>query len=861
MLSTKVIEQSFAEIMGKRFADYANLVILSRAIPDARDGLKPVQRRILYAMYQENNTADKPFRKSAKTVGAVMGTFHPHGDAAIYETMVRMAQWWKMRQVLIQGQGNFGSLDADPPAAMRYTEARLSPLANEMLRDIEKETVMFIPNYDNSTVQPAVLPSRFPNLLVNGASGIAVGFATDIPTHNLGEVIDAAIAQMNNPSITLDELMQYLPGPDFPTGGIVQGVSGIRKAFETGRGQFIIRARTHVEEPKGNKGKRIVITEIPYDVVKTKLVSQIDELVLDKKIEGALAVRDETGRKEAEQRKVRIVIDIRKDADPEAILNYLYKNTDLQIFYNYNMNAIFQGTIRQMGLKELLAAYIDHQKEVVTLRSRYDLDRKQARRHVVEGLIRAKSILREIVETVMASEDRADAKNKIMEQFGFTDAQADAILAIQLASLTKLDIVKLEKEWQTLAKEIKELESILASEKKLVAVIQKELAEIKEKYAEPRLTEIQGEIEEIKVDLAMQINAEDCIVTLTHEGYVKRTSPRSFKSMGGTIESCGVKEGDRVRRFVETNTSHTALFFTQDGKYFSVLINELPDVKWKDVGTALVNVIPLEKHQRIIAMHVVESFEQPLFVYHITNSGMIKKTALSEYATNRSGAIVAAKRKSEDEYFVDVLLHGESDAMLIVTREGMGIRFLQSEVSATGRASSGVKAVTLGKGDEVAAAMVSHADDQRILRLVTAEGVVKRVSTSEIPLQGRAGKGQALIKKRKTNPHEVVAALLEKEEGTEKLYARLQTGETICLEAERVPVSDVGSIGRLLTPSPIESVQIEAVAPNEEAAAPVKGQESLSQPDASVPVSPLDEAPVEQFSLFDEEEKGEGESK
>ncbi|MGE5702403.1 MAG: DNA gyrase/topoisomerase IV subunit A, partial [Clostridia bacterium] len=639
MLSNRIIEQSFAEIMGKRFGDYANLVILSRAIPDARDGLKPVQRRILYAMYQEGNTFDKPYRKSAKTVGYVMGTYHPHGDSAIYETMVRMAQWWKMRQVLIQGHGNFGSLDADMPAAMRYTESRLSAIANEMLRDIEKETVAFLPNYDNTTVQPAVLPSRFPNLLVNGASGIAVGFATDIPTHNLGEVIDATIAQMKKPDITLDELMTHIKGPDFPTGGIVQGLSGIRKAFETGRGQFIIRGRTHIEEPEKSKIKKIVISEIPYDVVKSKLVAQIDELVLERKIEGALAVRDETGRKEAELKKVRIVIDIRKDVNPDAILQYLYKNTDLQVYYNYNMNVIHEGTIKQMGLKQLLEAYISHQKEVVTNRSRYDLEKKQTRQHIVEGLIRAKSILRQVVDAIMASEDRADARKNIMEQFGFTEQQAEAILSIQLASLTRIDILKLEKELAALEKEIKELEAILSSEKRLIQVIQQELTDIKKRFDEPRLTEIQGEIEEIKVDLSMQINVEDNLLTYTHEGYVKRVSPRSFKSTGGSIETCGTKEGDRVRFFAEASTSQTVLFFTQDGKYFALLLHDIPEAKWKDIGTALINVIPMEKQQKIVGMHIVEDFSQPLYVCHLSKNGLIKKTLLSEYATNRSGAL------------------------------------------------------------------------------------------------------------------------------------------------------------------------------------------------------------------------------
>ncbi|UFJ42293.1 DNA topoisomerase IV subunit A [Brevibacillus humidisoli] len=854
MLSNKVIEQSFAEIMGKRFSDYANLVILSRAIPDARDGLKPVQRRILYAMYQEGNTHDKSYRKSAKTVGYVMGTFHPHGDSAIYETMVRMAQWWKMRHVLIQGHGNFGSLDADPPAAMRYTESRLSALANEMLRDIDKETVPFIPNYDNSTKQPAVLPSRFPNLLVNGASGIAVGFATDIPTHNLGEVIDATIAQMKQPDISLDELMQYVKGPDFPTGGIVQGVSGIRKAFETGRGQFVIRARTHIEEPKGSKGKKIVISELPYEVVKSKLVTQIDELVLERKIEGALAVRDETGRKEAEQKKVRVVIDIRKEADAEAILNYLYKNTDLQTYYNYNMNAIHEGTIRQMGLKELLDAYISHQKEVVTNRSRYDLNRKQHREHVVQGLIRAKSILREIVDTIMASENRADAKQNIIDKYGFTDVQADAILSIQLASLTRIDIVKLEKELSTLAKEIKELEAILGSEKKLIQVIQGELLEIRKKYAEPRLSEIQGEIEEIKLDIAMQINAEDCIVTLSNDGYIKRTSPRSFKSMGGTIETCGVKEGDRVRTFVETNTSHTALFFTQDGKYFSLLVNSIPDAKWKDVGTALVNVIPLEKQQRVIACHIVENFDQPLYVCHVTRSGLIKKTALSEYATNRSGALVAAKLKSETDEYIDVQLTDESGTHLIVTRDGMVIRFPETEVSATGRASSGVKAINLAKTDEVITALTVPTEDNRILRALTQEGLVKRTRLADLPVQGRAGKGLVLIRKRKTSPHVLLTCQVE-DPAADKLYAQSDSGQWQLVESDHLPTNEQGGIGRIVVDGPLIDWMYEAAIETSEG----KEENSPGSTDPSAAVSPNDEPGVEQFSLFQSDSSGEKE--
>ena len=849
MLSNQIIEQNFAEIMGKRFGDYANLVILSRAIPDARDGLKPVQRRILYAMYQEGNTHDKPYRKSAKTVGYVMGTYHPHGDTAIYETMVRMAQWWKMGQVLIQGHGNFGSLDADPPAAMRYTESRLSALASEMLRDIEKDTVTFIPNYDNSAQQPSVLPSRFPNLLVNGATGIAVGFATDIPTHNLNEVIDAAIAQMKNPQISLDELMQLVKGPDFPTGGIVQGVSGIRKAFETGRGQIVIRAKTHVEEPKGGKVKKIVISEIPYDVVKSKLVAQIDELVIERKIEGALAVRDETGRKEADEKKVRIVIDIRKEADEQAILNYLFKNTDLQIYYNYNMNVIHEGTIRQMGLRELLGAYIDHQKEVVTRRSRYDLDKKQNREHVVQGLIRAKSILRQIVDTIMDSEDRADAKRNIMEKYGFTEIQADAILNIQLASLTRLDIVKLEKEREALEKEIAELKEILGSEKRLIQLITQELKEIKKKFSQERRTEIQGEIEEVKVDLAMRINAEDCIVTLTHEGYVKRTSPRSFKSTGGTINTCGVKEGDRVRYFCETNTSHTALFFTQDGKYFAALVHSLPDEKWKDIGSAAVNVVPLEKQQKIVGFAVVESFKQPLYVYHVSRKGLIKKTALSEYETNRSSALVAAKLKGEDDEFVSVFVADESGGFLAATRNGMGIRFPRAEVSATGRSSSGVKAISLAAGDEVIDLLPVGDEDLRAFSLITREGIVKRTQIAAIPLQARAGKGVQLIRKRKTHPHQLLAVWIEP-----SVYALTEQNEWLLVEVDQVHVNEQGGIGRVLVEGGVKDIVFESVLPSEES----HGEQHANNSGSGSEEVVMESKPDEQISLFDDDESKKG---
>jgi len=510
------------EVIGDRFSRYSKYIIQDRALPDARDGLKPVQRRILYAMYVEGNTADKPYRKSAKTVGNVIGNFHPHGDVAVYDAMVRLSQEWKMRHLLIEMHGNNGSIDGDPPAAMRYTEARLSQISTELLSDIDKDTVPFVPNFDDTDKEPAVLPSRFPNLLVNGSTGISAGYATDIPPHNLAEVIDGVIMRMENPECTVEDLMRVIKGPDFPTGGIIQGIDGIKKAYETGKGKIVVRGKAGIERLRNGK-EQIVITEIPFEVNKAQLVKKIDEFRYEKKVDGIADVRDETDRT-----GLRIVVELKRDADAEGVLNYLYKNSDLQITYNFNMVAIHNRRPKLMGLTDLLDAYIEHRKEVVENRTRHELKKARDRKHIVEGLMKAVSILDDVIRTIRSSKDKKDAKMRLMEEFSFTEPQSEAIVNLQLYRLTNTDITQLRKEDEELAKKIKELSSILDSDKKLSKVIIKELKEIREKYGDERRTAIEEEIEEIKINLEVLVGNEDVIASVTREGYVKRTSLRSF---------------------------------------------------------------------------------------------------------------------------------------------------------------------------------------------------------------------------------------------------------------------------------------------------------------------------------------------
>lgn len=793
-LSEQFLPAFLEEVVGDRFGRYSKYIIQDRAIPDVRDGLKPVQRRILYAMYDSGNTPDKPYRKSAKTVGDVMGNYHPHGDSSIYEGMVRMAQPWKMGHVLVDGHGNWGSQDDDPAAAMRYTEARLSPIAMELLRDIEKRTVLFKDNFDNTAKEPVVLPSRYPNLLVNGASGISAGFATEIPPHNLREVIDACIAVMQKPEIDLDEIMTFIKGPDFPTGGIIMGGEGILDAYRTGKGRVYLRSKTDIESLRGGK-QQIVITEIPYQVVKSRLVTAMENIRLEKKVEGIAEVRDESGRE-----GLRIVVELKKDADANGILAYLFKKTDLQITYNFNMVAIVNKTPQQLGLKAMLSAYIDHQREVVTHRTQFELEKAEDRAHVLEGLVKALNILDEVIAAIKASKNRQDAQNNLQWMFGFTERQADSILTLQLYRLTNLEIHSLQKELDELTKKIEGLRAILDSDKKLIGVIRKELIEIREKYGIDRRSVIQEEVEEIKVNLEVLVNAEDVLVTLSNEGYIKRTSMLSFTRSGGELESSGVKEGDYITRLFEVNTLENLLIFTSRGQYFLLPVHQVPEYKWKDAGTAIVNVIQVPKEDHIVSVIPVSNFDEPgKSLVFVSRKGQVKRTDLKEYVTKRSGAVAAAKVAAEDG-IIQVVMSDSNKDIVLISKEGMSIRFNEQEVNAMGRVSGGVRGIQLRDGDEVVAALWVENDEGEILT-ITDLGYGKRSLLLDYPAQSRGGKGMATFefkegKRVKPNGSAIVGAFYCREPLQINAYS--EDGQAFPIHTEKVPIMERKSIGKLL---------------------------------------------------------------
>ncbi|SDT57036.1 topoisomerase-4 subunit A [Paenibacillaceae bacterium GAS479] len=794
-LSEQFLPAFLEEVVGDRFGRYSKYIIQDRAIPDVRDGLKPVQRRILYAMYDSGNTPDKPYRKSAKTVGDVMGNYHPHGDSSIYEGMVRMAQPWKVGHTLVDGHGNWGSMDDDPAAAMRYTEARLSSIAMELLRDIEKRTVLFKDNFDNTTKEPVVLPARYPNLLVNGVSGISSGFATEIPPHNLREVIDACIAIMKDSNLPLSDLMAIMKGPDFPTGGIIMGEEGIRDAYSTGRGRIHLRSKTAVEELRGGK-KMIVVTEIPYQVVKSRLVTAMENIRLEKKVDGIAEVRDESGRE-----GLRIVIELKKDADADGILAYLFKKTDLQVTYNFNMVAIVNKAPRQLGVKEILDAYIAHQKEVVTFRTQYELEKAEDRAHVLEGLVKALNILDEVIAAIKASKNRADAQNNLVEKFGFSERQADAILTLQLYRLTNLEINSLQKELDEIAKRVQYLRSILDSERKLLKVIQDELLEIREKFGIDRRSEIRGEVEELKVGLEVMVSAEDVLVAISRDGYVKRTSRLSFTRSGGETDAAGVKEGDTIRHLLECNTIDNLLVFTRKGSYYMLPVYQIPEFKWKDAGTAIVNVIPLPKDDGIVAVIPVRDIQQSnQSLFFFTRKGQVKRTELKDYATNRSTAIAACKVADGDEVIQVQLTQGEGH-LLLISRQASAIRFPASEVNLMGRVAGGVRGIQLKDGDELAAALEAGPDDEGEILVISDLGYAKRSLLADYPVQGRGGKGVITFefkegKRVKPNGSQLVGAWYSKK--PRELTALLAGGGQQRFLTEKTPIEDRKSIGRAL---------------------------------------------------------------
>ncbi|SDI99625.1 DNA topoisomerase IV subunit A [Salimicrobium halophilum] len=748
----RLLDLPLEEVLGDRFGRYSKYIIQERALPDARDGLKPVQRRILYAMQQEKNTADKPYRKSAKTVGTVIGNYHPHGDSSVYEAMVRLSQSWKVRYPLVEMHGNNGSIDGDPPAAMRYTEARLAGISTELLRDIQKNTVEHIPNFDDTIEEPTVLPAKFPNLLVNGSTGISAGYATEIPPHRLEEVIDAVIMRIDSPEASVDKLMTKLPGPDFPTGGIIQGKEGLKEAYENGKGKIIVRGKAEIERIKGGK-EQIVIDEVPYDVNKATMVKRMDELRIDKKVEGIAEVRDETDRT-----GLRIVIELKKEANSEGILNYLYKHTDLQVSYSFNMVAISDRSPKLMSLPMILDSYITHQKEVVTNQANYDLEKAKNRAHIVEGLIKAISILDEVISTIRASKDKSDAKEKLKNAYSFSEAQAEAIVTLQLYRLTNTDITSLEQEAEELQQTIKTLEEILADENKLLKEIKSDLRKIKKEYKDERRTVIEEKVEELKVDLEVTVASEDVLASVTKDGYVKRTSLRSYTA--SQEEDLPLKEGDHLQRLIEINTTDTLLLFTNLGKYLYIPVHKLPDIRWKDLGQHVANLVPIEVGEKIIEAVPVRHFDTEDYLVFVTKNGMVKRTMLKEYQAQRhSKPLVAINTKKDDEV-VSVQRSGGGKDIMIASDKGYCLRFEENEVNPVGPRAAGVKGIHLKDGEAVVSGQVFDPEEANIVFVVSQRGAVKRMDLNEFEKGSRANRGIIVFRELKKNPHQLVRLLI-----------------------------------------------------------------------------------------------------
>lgn len=736
--------------MGERFGRYSKYIIQDRALPDIRDGLKPVQRRILYSMNKDSNTFDKSYRKSAKSVGNIMGNFHPHGDSSIYDAMVRMSQNWKNREILVEMHGNNGSMDGDPPAAMRYTEARLSEIAGYLLQDIEKKTVPFAWNFDDTEKEPTVLPAAFPNLLVNGSTGISAGYATDIPPHNLAEVIDAAVYMIDHPTAKIDKLMEFLPGPDFPTGAIIQGRDEIKKAYETGKGRVVVRSKTEIEKLKGGK-EQIVITEIPYEINKANLVKKIDDVRVNNKVAGIAEVRDESDRD-----GLRIAIELKKDANTELVLNYLFKYTDLQINYNFNMVAIDNFTPRQVGIVPILSSYIAHRREVILARSRFDKEKAEKRLHIVEGLIRVISILDEVIALIRASENKADAKENLKVSYDFTEEQAEAIVTLQLYRLTNTDVVVLQEEEAELREKIAMLAAIIGDERTMYNLMKKELREVKKKFATPRLSSLEDTAKAIEIDTASLIAEEDTYVSVTKAGYIKRTSPRSFAA--STLEEIGKRDDDRLIFVQSAKTTQHLLMFTSLGNVIYRPIHELADIRWKDIGEHLSQTITnFETNEEILYVEVLDQFDDATTYFAVTRLGQIKRVERKEFTpwrTYRSKSVKYAKLKDDTDQIVAVAPI-KLDDVVLVSQNGYALRFNIEEVPVVGAKAAGVKAMNLKEDDVLQSGFICNTSS---FYLLTQRGSLKRVSIEEILATSRAKRGLQVLRELKNKPHRVFLA-------------------------------------------------------------------------------------------------------
>lgn len=763
-----ILNLSLEQVVGDRFGRYSKYIIQDRALPDARDGLKPVQRRILYAMHTEGNLFDRAYRKSAKTVGVVIGNYHPHGDSSVYEAMVRLSQEWKLRYPLVDMQGNNGSIDGDSAAAMRYTEARLSKVSSLILEGINKQTVDYTLNFDDTTEEPLVLPSLLPNLLMNGSTGISAGYATEIPPHHAGEVLDAAIGRISGTVHTVDDLLTHMQGPDFPTGGVVQGLDGIKKAFETGRGKVIIRSRATIETLRGGR-QQIIITELPYEVNKANLVKRMEELRLDRKVEGVAEVRDETDRD-----GLRVVIELKKEADAEGVLHFYLKQTDLQIAYNYNMVAIHERTPRQMGVLALLDAYLSHVKDVVIRRTTFDLEQAKRRQEVVSALMTAISVLDETLALIRSASNKSEAKDKLIERFSFTDRQAEAVVMLQLYRLTNTDIVELQEEAAKLEKEIARLEKILNDEKTRNRLIIKELTVLKEQVADKRRSTIEAEVEELKLKTEVMIAVEETMVFVSKNGYIKRSSMRSF---GATNDLPEIKEQDRLLYQGQAMTTDHLIVWTVQGNYLLIPVHQLPDTKWKDGGQHVANLVPLEPGDRILSVDLVRTFDETSHCLFVTRQGMVKRSKLSDYnAQRKSKPLQGVRLRADDEVLYAKISTGQ-EQLFLTTQHGFGLWFTEEDVPVVGVRAAGVKAINLRDQDVVAGA-IGFKQAPNIV-LLTQRGALKKMRLADqFQVSNRALRGTQLLRDLKSKPHQV-AALIDVTQAKELILIGKEQEKTI----------------------------------------------------------------------------------
>ena len=787
----KINDFALEEIMGERFGRYAKYIIQDRALPDVRDGLKPVQRRILYSMYKDKNTYDKETRKSAKTVGNVIGNYHPHGDTSVYDAMVRLSQKWKQRVILVDMQGNNGSIDGDGPAAMRYTEARLAKISNILLEDIEKDSVEMALTFDDYSYEPTVLPAYFPNLLVNGSTGISAGYATNIPPHNLGEVIDATIKRIDSPNCRLDTIMDIVKGPDFPTGGIVEGKDALIKAYSTGKGKVVVKARYSFESVKGKD--QIVITEIPYDTLKCNIIRKIEEIRLDKKIDGIVEVRDESDKND----ELRIVIDLKKDANKDLIINYLLKNTDLQTNYAFNMVAIVNRTPKTLGILEMLDAFIAHNKEVVTKRTKFDLDVDLKKIHIIEGFIKALDILDEVIKTIRKSKNKTDAIENLMHEYEFTKAQAEAIVMMQLYKLTNTDVTELKNEFDALTKEIAYFREILASEEKLMGVIKDKLRSIKKEFADPRRTTIKDEVSEIKIDTLDMISKEDFIVCISNNGYVKKVSLKSYNMTNN--EYPGVRENDYIEGFYKINNIDTVLLFTNLGNYLFLPVREIQEAKYKDVGSHISNYIKVSDGEKIVKSIGVAKFDDTV-ITAFTKLGMVKRMLLKDFEVSRyTKPITMFKLKDGDELIS--VNKNDGEETLVITKEGNALKYNTSEIPVVGLRTSGVKSINLNDKDEVISAFVVSTSKEYVT-LFTDRNTAKRVKIDEIPKTTRAKKGSSIIKSPKTKTYNLFKGF----NTSSKTIFGILDGDIGYMKSSDINIMDKQSVGSTITKKNIEDI-------------------------------------------------------